>query len=81
MTGARQHDSSMTGAPASDEYRTYSAYFHTLRNAHNRVVLGIDVLINKPMDDAERAQRLGKLQDAARQLTELLDQAPIPRAR
>jgi hypothetical protein len=71
----------VSGAPANDEYRTYSAYFHTLRNAHNRVVLGIDVLMNKPMDDAERTQRLGKLQEAARQLTELLDQAPIPRAR
>jgi len=64
-----------------DEYQAYAAFFHTLRNAHNRVVLGVDVLINKPMDDAERRQRIEKLQDAARQVTELLDQAPTPRAR
>jgi hypothetical protein len=69
------------GVRAEDEYRTYSTYFHTLRNAHNRVVLGIDVLVNKSMDDAERTQRLAKLQEAARDLTELLDRAPIPRAR
>lgn len=67
-------------AATEEEYRTYAKYFHTLRNAHNRVVLGIDVLINKPMDDGERAQRLDKLLEAARQVTELLDQAPIPRA-
>lgn len=65
-------------ARADDEYR---AYFHTLRNAHNRVVLGIDVLVNKPMDDAERVQRLAKLQEAARDLTGLLDQAPLRRPR
>jgi signal transduction histidine kinase len=64
-----------------EQYKAYATYFHTLRNAHNRVVLGLDVLLNKPMDDAERQQRLGKLQDAARAITELLDQAPIPRAR
>ena len=82
MSGLRQQEGTANRGPAADdEYRNYSAYFHSLRNAHNRVVLGIDVLVNKPMDDAERAQRLGKLQDAARQLTELLDQAPIPRAR
>lgn len=67
-------------AATEEEYRAYAKYFHTLRNAHNRVVLGIDVLINKPMDDGERAQRLAKLLDAARQVTELLDQAPVPRA-
>ncbi|HJU72959.1 MAG TPA: hypothetical protein VJ717_04370 [Gemmatimonadaceae bacterium] len=64
-----------------EEYRAYASYFHTLRNAHNRVVLGIDVLINKPMDADERIQRVAKLQEAARQVTELLDRAPIPRAR
>jgi hypothetical protein len=75
---------SLQGSPASesarvdDEFRTY---FHTLRNAHNRVVLGIDVLVNKPMDEAERAQRLAKLQEAARDLTELLDRAPVRRSR
>lgn len=62
-----------------EEYRAYATYFHTLRNAHNRVVLGIDVLLHKPMDEVERAQRMTKLQDAARQVTELMDQAPIPR--
>ncbi|MEW5917067.1 MAG: hypothetical protein AB1762_11710 [Gemmatimonadota bacterium] len=66
------------GASADDEFRTY---FHTLRNAHNRVVLGIDVLINKPMDEGERVQRLAKLQEAARDLTELLDRAPVRRPR
>ncbi|MGQ0641306.1 MAG: hypothetical protein ACT4P6_11145 [Gemmatimonadaceae bacterium] len=82
MSGLQQPDGAAGARVRTDEeYRTYSAYFHTLRNAHNRVVLGIDVLVNKPMDDAERTQRLGKLQDAARELTELLDQAPIPRAR
>jgi hypothetical protein len=82
MSGLRQPNSTAnSGVPADDEYRIYATYFHTLRNAHNRVVLGIDVLMNKPMDDAERAQRLDKLQEAARQVTELLDQAPIPRAR
>jgi hypothetical protein len=70
-----------TSVRLDDEYKAYASFFHTLRNAHNRVVLGIDVLINKPMDEAERAQRIEKLQDAARQVTELLDQAPTPRAR
>ena len=70
-----------TSARHDDEYKAYASYFHTLRNAHNRVVLGIDVLINKPMDEAERMQRMEKLLDAARQVTELLDQAPTPRAR
>lgn len=70
-----------TSLRLDDEYKAYASYFHTLRNAHNRVVLGIDVLINKPMDEAERTQRIEKLQDAARQVTELLDQAPTPRAR
>ena len=71
------------GTPLSpeEEYRAYAKYFHTLRNAHNRVVLGVDVLINKPMDDEERRQRIEKLQEAARQVTELLDQAPTPRLR
>jgi hypothetical protein len=69
------------GARVDEEYRAYATYFHTLRNAHNRVVLGIDVLVNKPMDEAEREQRMNKLQEAARQVTELMDQAPIPRAR
>jgi hypothetical protein len=77
----RQDGTASAGVPNDDAYRTYSSYFHTLRNAHNRVVLGIDVLIHKPMDDAEREQRLAKLQDAARELTELLDRAPIPRSR
>ena len=82
MSGLRQpNNTASAGVSADDEYRTYAAYFHTLRNAHNRVVLGIDVLMNKPMDDAERAERLAKLLEAARQVTELLDQAPIPRAR
>jgi hypothetical protein len=44
-------------------------------------VLGIDVLVNKPMDEAERAQRLTKLQEAARDLTDLLDRAPVRRPR
>lgn len=66
---------------ADEDYRAYATYFHTLRNAHNRVVLSVDVLINKPMDEDERRQRITKLQEAARQVTELLDQAPIPRAR
>lgn len=66
-------------ARLAEEYRAYATYFHTLRNAQNRVVLGIDVLLHKPMDDAERAQRMNKLQEAARQVTQLLDQAPIPR--
>jgi hypothetical protein len=64
-----------------EQYKAYATYFHTLRNAHNRVVLGLDVLLHKPMDDSERLERLGKLQDAARAITELLDQAPIPRVR
>ena len=83
MSSSVQNQPSGAGADkhADDEYRAYASYFHTLRNAHNRVVLGVDVLINKPMDDAERMQRITKLQDAARQVTELLDQAPIPRAR
>ncbi len=81
-SGLHKSDSATNGGVHSDdEYRTYTTYFHTLRNAHNRVVLGIDVLANKSMDDAERAQRLAKLQEAARDLTELLDRAPIPRAR
>ena len=81
-SGLHKPDSAANGdARADDEYRTYTTYFHTLRNAHNRVVLGIDVLVNKAMDDSERAQRLAKLQEAARDLTELLDRAPIPRAR
>lgn len=70
-----------TSVRTDDEYKAYASYFHALRNAHNRVVLGVDVLINKPMDETERAQRIEKLQDAARQVTELLDQAPTPRAR
>jgi hypothetical protein len=77
----KQDGATNSDARADDEYRTYTTYFHTLRNAHNRVVLGIDVLVNKAMDDGERAQRLAKLQEAARDLTELLDRAPIPRAR
>lgn len=85
MTSGMSQQEGSTNAGASvgpeAEYKVYAAYFHTLRNAHNRVVLGIDVLINKPMDDAERRQRLEKLLEAARQVTELLDQAPIPRAR
>jgi len=85
MSSGPAKPSSDTGGGTSvrvdDEYKAYSAYFHSLRNAHNRVVLGIDVLINKPMDEAERKQRIEKLQDAARQVTELLDQAPPPRAR
>ena len=81
-SGLHKPDGAINGdARADDEYRTYTTYFHTLRNAHNRVVLGIDVLVNKAMDDSERAQRLAKLQEAARDLTELLDRAPIPRAR
>ncbi len=76
----REQHAAEVGQTSSEEYRAYAKYFHTLRNAHNRVVLGIDVLINKPMDDDERAQRLAKLLDAARQVTDLLDQAPIPRA-
>ena len=82
MSGLQKPDAATDARTRTDEeYRHYATYFHTLRNAHNRVVLGIDVLVNKPMDDAERVQRLAKLQDAARELTELLDQAPIPRAR
>jgi hypothetical protein len=80
MSGLQQHDGPANAGVrgTDDEFRTY---FHTLRNAHNRVVLGIDVLLTKPMDDAERMQRLTKLQEAARELTDLLDQAPIQRAR
>jgi len=85
MSSGPAKPSSETDAGASarldDEYKAHSVFFHSLRNAHNRVVLGIDVLINKPMDEAERNQRIEKLQDAARQVTELLDQAPTPRAR
>ena len=81
-SGLHNQDGATNGdTRADDEYRTYTTYFHTLRNAHNRVVLGIDVLVNKAMDDGERAQRLAKLQEAARNLTELLDRAPIPPAR
>lgn len=83
-SGTPEQPSGIDGGPSlrlDDEYKAYASYFHTLRNAHNRIVLGIDVLINKPMDDAERRQRIDKLQDAARQVTELLDQAPTPRAR
>lgn len=83
-SGLPKQGSSVQGGTSlrpEDEYKAYATFFHTLRNAHNRVVLGIDVLINKPMDDAERAQRIERLQDAARQVTELLDQAPTPRAR
>ncbi|MGH7713675.1 MAG: hypothetical protein ACREOG_20495 [Gemmatimonadaceae bacterium] len=81
-SGLHQQDGPTSGGGSADEeYRTYAAYFHTLRNAHNRVVLGIDVLVNKPMEASEREQRLGKLQQAARELTELLDRAPIPRSR
>jgi hypothetical protein len=81
-SGLHKQDGATNGdTRADDEYRTYTTYFHTLRNAHNRVVLGIDVLVNKAMDDGERAQRLAKLQEAARDLTELLDRAPIPPAR
>jgi len=85
MSNGPAKPSSDTGGGTSvrldDEYKAHAAFFHSLRNAHNRVVLGIDVLINKPMDEAERRQRIEKLQDAARQVTELLDQAPTPRAR
>ena len=81
MTSGTPKQPSGTSLRDEDDYKAYSAYFHTLRNAHNRVVLGIDVLINKPMDEAERTQRIEKLQDAARQVTELLDQAPAPPAR
>jgi hypothetical protein len=86
MSGAVQHGrgegtaDAGAQARAEEDYKTYASFFHTLRNAHNRVVLGIDVLINKPMDEAERTERIVKLQEAARQLTELLDRAPIPRA-
>lgn len=75
--------SSNIGTPLSpeEEYKAYAKFFHTLRNAHNRVVLGVDVLIHKPMDETERRQRIEKLQEAARLVTELLDQAPTPRAR
>jgi hypothetical protein len=73
-----EQGSAPDSAHTDAEFRTY---FHTLRNAHNRVVLGIDVLINKPMDEAERLQRLAKLQDAARDLTELLDRVPVRRPR
>ena len=45
------------------------------------MVLGIDVLLPKPMDEAERAQRMNKLQEAARQVTELRTRPPVPRAR
>ena len=83
-SGVQEPDGVPEGSQSArfdEEYRAYATYFHTLRNAHNRVVLGIDVLVNKPMDEAERAQRMSKLQDAAREVTELMDQAPIPRAR
>ncbi len=83
-SGVQEPDGVPEGSKSArfdEEYRAYATYFHTLRNAHNRVVLGIDVLVNKPMDEAERAQRMSKLQDAAREVTELMAQAPIPRAR
>jgi len=81
-SGVQEPEGASEGSKSArfdEEYRAYATYFHTLRNAHNRVVLGIDVMLHKPMDEDERAQRMNKLQEAARQVTELMDQAPIPR--
>ncbi|MGQ0538304.1 MAG: hypothetical protein ACT4R6_05105 [Gemmatimonadaceae bacterium] len=73
------HDVATARPLTPDErYRALASYFHRLRNAHNRVVLGIDVLLNKPVGDEERQRRLEKLRDAAREVTDVLNDAPLP---